>query len=142
VWLEVTTLLIPGHNDGEAEIDRLTDWFARHLGPDVPLHFSAFHPDFKMMQLPRTPIETLRRARAIARAKGLRHVYIGNVRDPEAEATYCPGCGARVIARDGYAVTDWRLDAGNCVGCGHAIAGVFEGRPGGWGARRVPLRVV
>lgn len=142
VWTEVTTLLIPGHNDGSEELERLTDWFAAELGPDVPLHFSAFHPDFKMLDVPRTPPETLARARGIARSKGLRYVYTGNVHDRDGDATRCPGCGEIVIQRDWYELLAWKLDGDACASCGHRIAGVFERTPGNWGARRQPLRVL
>ena len=139
-WLEVTTLLIPGHNDSEAELTRLAEWFVEHLDADVPLHFSAFHPDYKMTDIPQTPAATLRRARDIARRAGLHHVNVGNVHDPEADSTYCPGCGQCVIERDWYRLGAWRLDAnGCCNACGTRIAGVFEAEPGDWGARRLPV---
>jgi pyruvate formate lyase activating enzyme len=139
-WLEVTTLLIPGHNDSEQEIQRLCEWYMQHLGPDVPLHFSAFHPDYKMTDVPPTPPATLQQARRIAMAAGLHYVYVGNVHDPEGDSTYCPGCGKRVIERDWYELGEWNITAdGNCGHCGHAIAGVFEEKPGDWGARRLPV---
>jgi pyruvate formate lyase activating enzyme len=142
VWLEITTLLIPGLNDSDGELERLTAWVAEHLGPDVPLHFTAFHPDFRLLDRPPTPPETLRRARRIARANGLRHVYVGNVHDEEADSTWCPGCGALLIGRDWYELTHWALDAGGCCrNCGTPCPGVFEGAPGNWGARRAPLRL-
>jgi pyruvate formate lyase activating enzyme len=139
-WLEITTLVIPGENDDDGEIDRMTRWIAARLGPDVPLHFSAFHPAWKMQDHPPTPVETLRRARRIALANGLRYVYLGNVLDAEGGTTCCPACGAAVIRRDGYRLTVWALragaDGGACAHCGHRVAGVFEDRPGDWGARR------
>jgi pyruvate formate lyase activating enzyme len=142
VWLEVTTLLIPGLNDSDAELEAMTRWFAEHLGPDVPLHFTAFHPDFRLRDRPRTPPATLRRARQVARRNGLCHVYVGNVHDPEGDSTYCAGCGALLIGRDWYELTAWNLDGtGHCPECGMSCPGVFEGRPGGWGARRLPLRL-
>jgi pyruvate formate lyase activating enzyme len=142
VWLEVTTLLIPGLNDSEAELQALTGWFAENLGPDVPLHFTAFHPDFRMMDRPPTPPATLRRARQIARQNGLRHVYVGNVHDPEGDSTYCHGCGGLLIGRDWYELTDWNLDAqGRCPWCGTACPGAFETGSGGWGRRRMPLHL-
>jgi pyruvate formate lyase activating enzyme len=141
VWFEVTTLLIPGQNDGDDEIHRLASWFARELGPDVPLHFTAFHPDFKMMDVPPTPPETLTRAREIALGHGLRYVYTGNVHDGAGGATYCPRCHNAVIRRDWFKLLDWQLDAGRCASCGQAIAGVFESQPGRWGARRAPIRI-
>jgi len=142
VWLEVTTLLIPGENDGDAELHAASAWFRETLGPDVPWHFTAFHPDYRMLDKPRTPAATLVRARAIARSYGLRHVYVGNVRDEDGGSTYCHGCGERVIGRDGYEITRFRLDGtGACLGCGTRCAGVFEAAPGAWGARREPVRL-
>jgi pyruvate formate lyase activating enzyme len=142
VWTEITTLLIPGHNDGEAEVAALSGWIAEHLGPDVPLHFSAFHPDFEMTDVPPTPPATLTRARRQALAAGLRHVYTGNVHDLEGDATWCPGCGAAVIRRDWYELLDYRLDArGRCRACGTAIPGRFDPAPGHFGRRRVPVRM-
>jgi pyruvate formate lyase activating enzyme len=141
VWLEVTTLLIPGENDGEAELHRAAEWYAEYLGPEVPWHFTAFHPDFKMLDKPRTPSETLRRARRIALSKGLHHVYTGNVHDPEGGSTWCPGCGQRLIERDWYALGGWNLDGSRCASCGYEIAGRFDKRPGTWGARRLPVRI-
>src|SRR5689334_4498774 len=102
VWFEITTLLIPGENDSTSEVEALSAWVMEHLGPDVPLHFTAFHPDWKMLDKPPTPPATLRTARAIARAAGLHHVYIGNVHDPEGDSTYCQACGAMLIGRDWY----------------------------------------
>jgi pyruvate formate lyase activating enzyme len=142
VWLEVTTLLIPGHNDGDAEIAELCAWFATHLGPDVPLHFSAFHPDFKMRDVPPTPPATLRRARRMALEHGLRFVYTGNVHDPDGGTTTCPGCGAAVVVRDWYRMVRYELtDAGACVHCGHLVPGVFDGPAGDWGSRRLPVSI-
>ncbi len=137
VWLEVTTLLIPGLNDSDAELEALCAWFAAHLGPDVPLHFTAFHPDWKMRDVPPTPVATLLRARAVAQRHGLRYVYTGNVRDPDGGSTWCPGCGARLIGRDGYEIGGWGLSAsGRCTVCDTACPGVFAAGPGQWGARR------
>jgi pyruvate formate lyase activating enzyme len=141
VWLEVTTLLIPGENDSEAELERASDWFAEHLGPDVPWHFTAFHPDYKMPDKPPTPPATLTRARVIARSKGLHHVYTGNVHDLEGNSTWCPGCGLRVIERDWYVIKEWKLIQNRCAACGFKIAGRFDEKPGHWGARRVPVRL-
>jgi pyruvate formate lyase activating enzyme len=140
-WLEITTLLIPGKNDAPAEIEALCGWVRDELGPDVPLHFTAFHPDFRMLDVPPTPPGTLTAARHIALRAGLRFVYTGNVHDAEGGATYCPGCGADVIGRDWYDLTRWELRSGACSRCGAAIPGVFEERPGRWGARRLPVRV-
>ena len=109
VWFEITTLLIPGLNDSDEEIGEMTRWMVDRLGPVVPLHFTAYHPDWKMRDRPATPSATLRRARDIARANGLSWVYTGNVHDPEGQSTVCPGCGATPIARDGYEMLDWNL---------------------------------
>jgi len=141
VWLEVTTLLIPGENDSDEEVDRLTRWVREALGPDVPLHFSAFHPDFKLLDRPPTPSATLSRARSIGLRNGLRYVYTGNVRDEPGGSTRCPGCGEIVVGRDGYRITQWDLKFGTCGRCGTPIPGVFEARPGGWGPRRLPVRL-
>ena len=128
-WLEVTTLLIPGHNDSDHELSRLAAWFAANLGPDVPLHFTAFHPDFKMTDLPATPPETLRRARAIARAAGLRYVYVGNVHDEDGQTTFCARCARPLIGRDWYALTHFALKDGACAHCGHPLPGRFGAAP-------------
>ncbi len=137
VWIEVTTLLIPGRNDSPDEIQRLADWFLTNLGPETPLHFTAFHPDFKMTDLPRTPASTLKRARDIARAAGLKHVYTGNVHDADSQSTYCANCGHRLIERDWYQLGEWNLDqSGACRNCGARPAGHFEATPGDWGAKR------
>jgi pyruvate formate lyase activating enzyme len=141
-WLEITTLLIPGLNDSDVELDALTRWVVDSLGPDVPLHFSAFHPDYRMRDRPPTPLSTLRRARRIARANGVHHAYVGNVRDSEGETTSCHACGEPLIERDGYEIIAWRLEpGGRCTRCGAACAGVFDDRPGNWGARRLPVRI-
>jgi pyruvate formate lyase activating enzyme len=141
-WLELTTLLIPGLNDGDEELEALTAWVVEHLGPDVPLHFSAFHPDYRMRDRPRTPSSTLAKARRIARAAGVRHAYTGNVHDPDGGSTYCHHCGERLIERDWYQLGEWTLAAdGTCRGCGTACAGIFDGPPGRWGRRRLPLQM-
>jgi len=141
-WLEVTTLLIPGANDTDDELDRLSAWLVRELGPDVPLHFSAFHPDFQMRDVPATPPATLKRARDIAVANGVRHCYTGNIQDSAGQSTWCPGCGQLLIERDQYALGAWNLDAdGRCRSCQAVIAGLFEARPGDWGQRRMPVRL-
>jgi len=128
VWTEVTNLLIPGLNDDPGETRRLAEWIGNHMGPDVPLHFSAFHPSWKLTDRPPTPPATLTQARRIARETGLRHVYTGNVRDPEGQQTSCPRCGQVVVVRDWNAVRRNRLGpGGTCPGCGERIAGRFEG---------------
>lgn len=142
VWFEITTLLIPGHNDSAKEITALSEWIMDNLGPDVPVHFSGFHPDWKMRDIPSTPSGTLDNARDIALKTGLRYVYTGNVHDKSGQSTYCHGCGARLIGRDWYELTDWNLTAeGCCANCGAACAGVFEAHPGHWGQRRLPVRI-
>ena len=124
-WLEITNLMIPGLNDDPAETRKLAEWVGAELGDDVPLHFTAFHPDFKMLDRPRTPSETLTRARAIAREVGLKYVYTGNVHDPAGQTTFCPKCDAAVISRDWYVVDPIGLSDGKCKSCGYTIAGVF-----------------
>jgi pyruvate formate lyase activating enzyme len=142
VWVELTTLLIPGLNDSEAEITRMCEWIVSELGAHVPLHFTAFHPDYRMADIPPTPPETLRRARQIAKKCGLRHVYTGNVRDLEGGASYCSGCGQPVIVRDSYWINDYRLDeTGRCCGCQTRLDGHFGAFDGGFGSRRIPIRV-
>jgi pyruvate formate lyase activating enzyme len=142
VWFEITNLLIPELNDSDEEIDRMTGWIVEALGPDVPLHFTAFHPDYKMLDRPPTPPQTLTRARKIALANGIRYAYTGNVFDVDGQSTYCHGCGARVIERDWYRLGEYRLaDDGRCEVCGTEIAGVFAGQPGRWGPRRLPVRL-
>jgi pyruvate formate lyase activating enzyme len=141
-WLEITTLLIPGHNDSDQEIDALTTWIARELGTHVPLHFSAFHPDYRMTDVPRTPAATLSRARHIGLSNGLQHVYTGNVHDAEGGTTNCSMCGQAVIVRDWYRILDYRLDErGCCSACGGMIAGRFGARVGTFGPRRIPVVV-
>jgi pyruvate formate lyase activating enzyme len=141
-WLEITTLLIPGLNDADEELRAMARWIVDELGPEVPLHFSAFHPDYKMLDVPPTPPATLARARRIAMDTGLRYVYTGNVHDREGDTTLCPSCGAAVVERDWYELRSWRLTGdGHCRACGAAVAGVYEGPPGEWGARRVPVEL-
>ncbi len=142
VWVELTTLLIPGKNDSNAELDEMTRWVVGELGPDVPMHFSAFHPDYKMTDVAPTPSETLLRARTIALDNGVHHAYIGNAHDPAADSTWCTNCGIRLIERDWYQLGDYQLtDDGHCTGCGHRLAGVFDGPAGGWGRQRVAVRM-
>jgi pyruvate formate lyase activating enzyme len=145
IWLELTTLLIPGENDSEAEIEALTQWIAEHLGPDVPLHFTRFHPDWKMAERTVTPTATLQRSRAIGLKNGLRYVFTGNVHDFSGSSTYCHHCGALLIGRDWYELSTWNLAfdgaAASCRDCGTPLAGVFEDRPGDWGSRRQAIHV-
>jgi len=126
VWFEITTLLIPGRNDSEKEVAEECDWIVSALGPDVPVHFTAFHPDFKMVDLPNTPPSTLRRASEIARRAGIRYCYVGNVHDRDGQTTSCPQCGAALIRRDWHAILSYRLNANRCPHCDTEIAGVFH----------------
>jgi pyruvate formate lyase activating enzyme len=142
VWLEITTLLIPGLNDSDEELARSSRWIADELGADVPLHFSAFHPDYRMTDVPPTPPETLRRARLIACEQGLHHVYVGNVHDVEGDTTHCPSCGRAVIVRDWYLILRNDVTAeGRCPGCGAPIAGRFDASHESFGRRRIPVRI-
>lgn len=140
VWFELTTLLIPGENDSEQEIDQMTAWVVEHLGPETPIHFSAFHPDWKMLKHPPTPPSTLTRAREIAQKNGLLYAYTGNVHDSRGGSTWCHHCGELLIERDWYELGKWHLDRhGRCQSCGSKCPGVFEEKPGTWGARRQPI---
>jgi pyruvate formate lyase activating enzyme len=140
VWFEITTLLIPGENDSDSEITAQSEWILEHLGADVPLHFSAFHPDFMMRDTPPTPPETLVRARRIAMDAGVRFVYVGNVHNEEADSTWCPSCGEKLIGRDWYVLTGWNLDpTGACPSCHTPVPGRFQPAPGSWGSRRMPV---
>jgi pyruvate formate lyase activating enzyme len=142
VWLELTTLLIPGKNDSEKELNEMSAWVVEKLGPDVPMHFSAFHPDWKMMDVPPTPKETLIRAREIAINNGVRYAYTGNVHNAAGDSTWCHQCGELLIGRDWYVLSDWNLTTdGKCAACGTPCAGVFEARPGNWGAKQQPVRL-
>jgi pyruvate formate lyase activating enzyme len=142
VWVEITTLLIPGRNDSDREIDELTRWVATELGPDVPLHFTAFHPDYRMLDIPGTPPATLARAREIALRNGVHHVYTGNVHDVRGQSTFCHACGALVIERDWYELGAYRLTGdGRCQACGAVVPGVFGESAGSWGSRRLPIRI-
>jgi len=130
VWFELTNLLIPGENDSEAEIEEMTQWIMQNLGPDVPLHFSAFHPDWKMMDKPGTPLQTLLRSREIALKNGLHYVYTGNVHDFEGSSTYCHQCGEILVGRDWYELSTWNLNTDGqpaaCRSCGASVPGVFR----------------
>ncbi len=142
VWLEITTLVIPGHNDSDEELDRLTRWVVDELGPEVPLHFTAFHPDYRLLDVPPTPPATLARARRIALANGIRYAYTGNVQDRSGQSTRCHACGALLIERDGYEIGTYRVtDDGRCGTCGGQVPGVFAGPAGRWGSRRLPVRI-
>jgi len=144
VWFEITTLLIPGRNDSEAEVREECRWIMRELGPDVPLHFTAFHPDFKMTDLPPTPAATLERARRIGIEEGLHYVYTGNIHDREGGTTFCPGCGTALIERDWHRIDAYRLtDAGRCPDCATVIPGRFEHFESRrqFGRRRIPVAI-
>lgn len=141
VWLEITNLLIPGENDSEQEIQKMTQWIVEHLGCDVPVHFSAFHPDWKMRDKPVTPIHTLVRARNIARENGIHYAYTGNVHDRSGDTTFCAHCGHAVIVRDWYEIKTWGLkNEGRCENCGEQCVGVFDFKAGDWGRKRLPIR--
>ncbi len=139
VWLEVTTLLIPGENDSTREIDRASDWFAEKLGPDVPWHFTGYHPAYKLRGPESTPLDVLLRAREIARTKRLKYVYTGNVPSRAGGSTWCPSCGVLLIEREGFALGACNLTGDRCRGCGYRIAGRFESQPGTWSGRCQPV---
>ncbi len=142
VWLELTILLIPKENDSDRELDELTSWVVDKLGADVPLHFSAFHPDWKLRDRTSTPPATLTRAREIALKNGVKYAFTGNVHDPAGAGTYCHNCGATLVGRNWYQLTEWSLtDDGRCTVCGEVCAGRFEGPPGKWGASALPIRL-
>lgn len=142
VWFEITTLLIPGKNDSDAEIKAMSAWIVKELGCDVPLHFSAFHPDYKMMDLPPTPPATLKRARQIALDAGIRFVYTGNVHDVEGDTTFCPNCEQKLIVRDWYEILDYNLsDEGHCPNCETSIPGRFGAFQHNFGRRRIPVAI-
>jgi pyruvate formate lyase activating enzyme len=142
VWFEITTLLIPGENDSESEIESMTQWIVENLGIDVPLHFSAFHPDYKMRDKSGTPLETLLRSRSIALKNGMQYVYVGNVHHKEAGSTYCSHCHHLLIGRDWYMLSEWNLTQdGQCIYCGTPCAGVFDGIPGDWGRKRISIQL-
>lgn len=142
VWFELTTLLIPGQNDSDEELTAMCQWIRKELGVDVPLHFSAFHPDYKMPDVPATPLRTLIRARNIALREGLQHIYTGNVHNQEGDTTFCPSCQAPLIVRDWYLIRQYRLTPdGRCPDCGAAIAGRFDAKPGDFGRKRIPVAI-
>jgi len=141
-WLELTTLLIPGENDSEQELQEMTAWVVEHLGADVPMHFTAFHPDWKMLDIDSTPAATLTKARKIALANGVHYAYTGNVHDSGGSSTWCHNCGELLIERDWYQLGRWGLDNnGNCAKCGTTVPGHFEAKAGGFGAHRIPVRI-
>jgi pyruvate formate lyase activating enzyme len=140
VWFELTTLLIPGLNDSDKELEDMTQWVVENLGPDVPMHFTAFHPDWKMRDIPATPPATLTKARRIAMKNGVRYAYTGNVHDLSGGTTHCPGCKELLIVRDWHAIREYTLDPqGNCPQCGTPLAGHFEKFTGQFGRQRIPI---
>ncbi len=142
VWLEITYLMIPGLNDSDPEVEAMTQWVATRLGPEVPLFFTAFHPAWKMLDRPATPVSTLRRARRIALKNGIRYAFTGNVFDPEGDSTFCHNCRALLIGRDRYVITAWGLDEeGRCAECRTKCAGVFDAGPGTWRGGRQAVSV-
>ena len=141
-WLETTTLIIPGENDSEKELTEMCEWVVENLGPDMPMHFSAFHPDFKMMDYPSTPPATLTMARDIAMKAGVRYAFVGNVHNRDADSSWCHHCGELLIERDWYVLGKWNIDSNSCCqSCGTRVAGVFEEKPGTWGAKRLPVQM-
>ncbi len=140
VWLELTTLLIPDVNDSDEELNALTRWVVENLGPDVPMHFTAFHPDYKMSEHRPTPVATLARARAVAQNNGVRFAYTGNVRDWRSQSTVCPDCRHMLVERDRYTIRRYGLtDRGACQRCGEELPGRFDGPAGSWGTNRIPV---
>lgn len=126
IWFEITTLLIPDENDSSEEIRKECEWIVKELGNEIPVHFTAFHPDFKMLDKPQTPASTLERARSIALDMGLKYCYIGNVRSPEGQTTYCPNCGKKLIIRSWHSILENNLQNSSCRFCGESIPGVFN----------------
>lgn len=142
-WLEITTLIIPGINDSDREIQDLAEWVCSNLSPQVPVHFTAFHPDWKMADRPATPLASLQRIRQTARNTGLLHVYTGNVLHPEGECSNCSQCGLGLIARKRYEISSWNLTADSCCpSCGSQLPGHFATAPGTWGSRRRTIAIV
>lgn len=142
VWFEITTLLIPGKNDSDKEITAMSQWIYDNLGPDVPLHFTAFHPDWKMLDISPTPLSTLQRARRIALKNGIHYVYTGNAHDKKSASTYCQNCEQLLIGRDWYQLSDWNIvEQSLCCNCHMPVSGVFEGKAGTWGANRLPIKI-
>ena len=141
-WLEITTLLIPGHNDSDTELTALSKWVMQELGPDLPLHFSAFHPDWKMRDIPPTPPATLTRARRIALDAGLHHVYTGNVHDTDGGTTFCAVCHTPLIVRDWYQINEYHVtENGTCPHCNTLLAGHFGAFQKQFGRQRIPVAV-
>ena len=141
VWFEITNLMIPGKNDSESEIDQMCDWIVSKLGPEVPIHFTAFHPDYKMRDIPATPHQTLLRARAQALKAGIKYAYVGNVDDVQGQSTYCPSCEKLIVERNWYELGEFHIDEGSCSYCSTKIAGRFESAQGTWGRKRQPVEI-
>lgn len=141
LWFEITNLLIPGENDSEKEIEELTQWIVENLGEDVPVHFTAFHPDWKMLGKPATSPKTVQGAKKIAHKNGVKFVYTGNIHDAEGGSTFCPQCKTLLIERDWYQLGQWHMNKGKCANCGQTIAGVFADKPEHWGRKRVPIKI-
>lgn len=142
VWFELTTLIIPGLNDSDEELDAMTKWVVKELGADIPMHFTAFHPDFKMSDIPATSKNSLIRAREIAMKNGVHYAYTGNTHFTEGDSSWCSSCGQKLIGRDWYELSEWNIDAKACCNkCGESVAGIFEAEPGRWGAKRQPVRM-
>jgi pyruvate formate lyase activating enzyme len=141
VWFEITNLMIPGHNDAEDETKRMVDWLLENVGDEVPVHFTAFHPDFRMQNIPATPPATLIRAREIAVNSGIKYAYTGNVNDIKRQSTYCPNCKKCIIERDWFELGKYRIAEGKCMECKTPIAGVFGEKKGSWGRQRLPVAI-
>jgi AmmeMemoRadiSam system radical SAM enzyme len=139
VWFEITTLLIPGENDSESEISEMCEWIVSSLGTDVPVHFTAFHPDFRLLNRPRTPAATLFKARQIAMDAGIQYVYTGNINDKATQSTYCHACKKVIIERDWYNLGKYKLKGNCCAHCGAEIPGVFDKLEGVWGRKRMAV---
>ena len=141
VWTEITNLIIPRENDSPDEFKRMCGWILTNLGPDVPVHFTAFHPDFRLNDRDRTPPETLLAAYAVAREQGLNYVYVGNIHSPKQQSTYCPRCCSMLIGRVGYEITAYTLRGNQCRECGTVVPGHYDDAPGNWGSRRQGVRI-
>ncbi len=142
VWIELTTLLIPGKNDSDEELDNMTRWVVNHLGNDIPMHFTAFHPAYKVNDIAATSVQTLKRAREIALSNGVYYAYTGNIHDKAGESTYCHHCNHLLIGRDWYELSDWNLNTkGYCNYCNTLCSGIFDETPGQWGSKRIPVQI-
>ncbi len=142
VWFEITTLLIPGMNDSTEELTAMCAWIMDNLGAEIPIHFTAFHPEYKLQDIPTTPHETLEKALRIAKDVGLKYVYTGNVHDRTGGTTSCPSCRTSLIVRDWHELVEYRTtDDGKCPDCGTRLAGRFDKAPGGFGRKRIPIRI-